>query len=289
MFRLSKIIYQFKNTFCNKNIEQKYQCLNWKALLFPLALICLLYSFLLLNHVVKDTQYILFQKDLFLFLNKKLSYLDDFQINITQFGDAFVVLSCLTIFIKSSPRLWKSLFFALLFTGIFSKILKECFKIARPAEYFGNKSFVIIGCENFGFSSLPSGHSITIFSILTILFFSFLPKNNYQRVFFVISLLLFGLLVAMSRVAVGAHYPLDTIFGGLVGIICGILGILVSNKINIPFCVNKQRNQWILLSLLLITSIIILFKFSEDHLLVYFICLTCLFYSIYDFFKTIYR
>ena len=287
MFKITPFQNHPNNFFCNKSIDQKYQCLSWKLLLIPISIITILYAFLLLNHVVKDVQYIQFQKNWFLFLNKKLSYLDDFQLNITQFGDAFIFLSCLSVLIKSSPRLWKSLFFTLIFGGIFSKILKECFKIPRPAEYFGTKSFVIVGCENFGFSSLPSGHSITVFSILTVLFFSFLPKPSNKKILYVLGLSLFGLLVALSRVAVGAHYPLDTIFGGLIGIVCGIIGILVSNKVNIPFSVNSIKNQWILLSLLFVSTIIILFKFSEEQLFVYFICLTCLIYAIYGFFKNI--
>lgn len=287
MFKITPFQNHPNNFFCNKSIDQKYQCLSWKLLLIPISIITILYVFLLLNHVVKDVQYIQFQKNWFLFLNKKLSYFDDFQLNITQFGDAFIFLSCLSVLIKSSPRLWKSLFFTLIFGGIFSKILKDCFKIPRPAEYFGSKSFVIVGCENFGFSSLPSGHSITVFSILTVLYFSFLPKPNNKKILYVLGLSLFGLLVALSRVAVGAHYPLDTIFGGLIGIFCGIIGILVSNKVNIPFSVNSIKNQWILLSLLFVSTIIILFKFSEEQLFVYFICLTCLFYAIYGFFKNI--
>lgn len=61
--------------------------------------------------------------------------------------------------------------------------------------------------------SFPSAHSMNIFA-QAMLFSMFYPKLR-------IYLFLFAGLVAISRVYVGVHYPLDILFGAIIGIAIG--------------------------------------------------------------------
>ncbi|MCT6716620.1 phosphatase PAP2 family protein, partial [Staphylococcus aureus] len=87
--------------------------------------------------------------------------------------------------------------------------------VPRPAAVFDNNSFTVIGKTLSGHNSLPSGHSITIFTILTVLLFSFMPKKLNYKIIWITTFTFAGLMIAFTRVGVGAHYPLDVIAGGI--------------------------------------------------------------------------
>ena len=98
--------------------------------------------------------------------------------------------------------------FYLLLTSLLTQILKIIFGRARPNYTdFQNNLNLEFFTINPQYHSFPSGHSSTIFCVVIILGVLF-PKLKY---FFYIS----GLLVAVSRVLVGAHFVTD-IFAGLI-------------------------------------------------------------------------
>ena len=100
----------------------------------------------------------------------------------------------------------------LLLTGLITQILKIAFGRARPNytnfENNLNLDFFTIDPH---FHSFPSGHSSTIFCIVIIMGL-LLPKIRF---FFYLA----GLLIAVSRVLVGAHFITDIFAGLLVAII----------------------------------------------------------------------
>jgi membrane-associated phospholipid phosphatase len=76
-------------------------------------------------------------------------------------------------------------------------------------EEFGSHYFHHFHAPGYDFSSMPSGHSITIASI-GIALMILLPRFKYLWLFMAV-------IVAFSRVAVSAHYPSDVVFGFYVG------------------------------------------------------------------------
>ena len=99
--------------------------------------------------------------------------------NLTQLGDASIFLSFLILLVIYAPKFWESLLSALLVSAVLCKFLKELFSIPRPAEILNKDSFIIVGRTLDGFSSLPSGHTVTVFTILTVILFAFMPKKNH--------------------------------------------------------------------------------------------------------------
>ena len=64
--------------------------------------------------------------------------------------------------------------------------------------------------------SFPSGHTMTAFAV-AVACSIFMPRLRYV-------LIPFACLTGISRIYVGAHFPIDVIFGGLVGVFLGLLG-----------------------------------------------------------------
>jgi Membrane-associated phospholipid phosphatase len=70
--------------------------------------------------------------------------------------------------------------------------------------------------------SFPSGHAADVWTGATILFV--VAKQISVK----FSLIVVAILVSLSRVALGAHYPIDILVGSLIGVLIGSLCLIVS-------------------------------------------------------------
>ncbi len=264
----------------NEIVIRNYSKLKPTLFFLPLLLLSIIYFFLLINKALSVEKYIEIQKNWFYYLNIKLSYFPNLAYNLTQFGDALIFLSFISIFIVYATKIWEALLTASFFSAIFSAVLKELFLVLRPAAAFDNNSFVIIGKALPGHSSLPSGHSITVFTVLSVLMFAFIPKNFKNKFLYFFSITFIGLILVFTRVAVGAHFPLDVIIGGIIGYISGLLGIFLNRKYSIWLWINNKKYYPIFIFLFLICSILLSIRIWNENLVIYNLALICLFVSI---------
>jgi len=93
-------------------------------------------------------------------------------------------------------------------TGI-EETLKGIFQIPRPAAAIGLDSILTLGEVKLR-NSFPSGHAT--FSFVTASVLGYRRPLPWKCVLYA-----FALLVAWSRIYVGAHYPLDVVSGALLG------------------------------------------------------------------------
>ena len=132
------------------------------------------------------------------------------------------------------------IFFNILFSGIIVQILKHIFGRPRPPLFHSN-NLSTLDIFNFDsrWHSFPSGHTATIFAFIFCLMFLFPKIKNI--------LIAIAIIIASTRVIVGAHYVSDIFGGAFVAYITTILlrdnffqksklfqsdqGILVSNEI----------------------------------------------------------
>lgn len=93
--------------------------------------------------------------------------------------------------------------------GIFWKVLSCLFPVARP---FVAEGFVPLVNVSLGvyYASFPSGHTAFLAALGIAIAFSEKPLG--------ILILILGVLVGISRVAVGVHYPSDILAGFILGI-----------------------------------------------------------------------
>ena len=218
----------------DRMVSDNFRNVKFGLLIPPFSLLLLFgFYFILFNEGDNYIdRYINIQKDLFFYFNGQLSEFPNLQFNLTQLGDVLVFFPLITIFIIYAPKLWEALLTSAILSLVMSATLKKLFAVPRPSAIFDNESFVIIGRTLSGNTSLPSGHSIATFIVITILLFAFMPKKNTNKIIWSLFFLTLGLVISFSRVGVGAHYPFDVIVGSTIGYIVAIIGIQINNKVS---------------------------------------------------------
>lgn len=281
---LNKFIEEYPtshNNRMNTYVIQNFSKLKLSLFIVPLLLLIAIVLLLYTQDSLSVDEYIQVQKGCFYFLNSKLSQFPNIIFNLTQLGDEIIILSCLSIFMLYAPKIWEALLSASLVSCIFSTSLKKIFAVPRPAAVFDSHSFAILGKTLSGHSSLPSGHSITAFTILTVLMFAFMPKKWGAKSLWFMLIISIGLVLVFTRVGVGAHYPLDVIIGGIIGYISAILGVFINEKYKIWTWINYKKYYPVFILFFLICGILIINRIKVENLFVFYAALTVLSISLY--------
>ncbi len=265
----------------NSNVITNYSKLRLSLFFLPLFLLIAIAIFLYSQDSLNAIKYIQIQKNAFLFINHNLGQYPNITYNVTQLGDASILLSFLIIFIVYAPKMWEALLSASLVSLVFSTVLKNLFLVPRASEVFDTKSFIIIGKAATGFASLPSGHSITVFTTFTVLLYAFMPKDVKNKMLWFFSIISIGLMIVFTRVGVGAHYPLDVIIGSIIGYISGLIGIFICQKYKIWTWINNKKYFPIFILMILISCVSLISKINNENLVVYYLTLISLFVSLY--------
>ncbi|WP_317368076.1 phosphatase PAP2 family protein [uncultured Tyzzerella sp.] len=105
--------------------------------------------------------------------------------------------------------------FVPLVTIIIAKILRKKIKAKRPFEKLNITSLV----AHKGGNSMPSNHSASAM-VLALALTYILPQ---YFIFFIILAIITG----VFRILAGLHYPIDVLFGFILGLIIGILGFFI--------------------------------------------------------------
>ncbi len=151
--------------------------------------------------------------------------------NITFLGDGLFVFLVLSFFVRKNMQVLWSGFFAGLITLLLVNFLKSYFDVPRPAGVLDINSFNIIG-PMLKKRAFPSGHTATIFTLVGILGL-YLKSAKIK-----IILLNLGLLVGFSRIAVGAHWPSDILFGISIGLISSLIAYSLVQNLKIKSSTN---------------------------------------------------
>lgn len=182
----------------------------------------------LFSIALDKNSYLASQKVVFSFGNQALQFLPAlFWYNITHLGNALVLIPLLSFICLFNRRAWAAMFGAIPLAGALSHAGKNFFAIPRPAAILDPEQFTIIGSILTAHTSFPSGHTITIFSAMSALWFALVNEGNKRDClkFTLFTLLcLVASITAVSRVAVGAHWPADLLFGAALGVVAGFSG-----------------------------------------------------------------
>jgi len=94
----------------------------------------------------------------------------------------------------------------------------------QPRPYILLSSVIPLITQNINeaYHSFPSGHTIFFFTISTVVYLYYKKLGTF---FFFISFIM-----ALSRIIIGVHWPIDIAFGGMLGIITGYIIHLIYNK-----------------------------------------------------------
>ena len=166
--------------------------------------------------------------------------------SLTHFGDSiyfFVPTALIWIAIKISNSKNKIIntisdislfiFFSILLSGVIAQIAKHIIGRPRPILYndFDMKSVNIFNFDA-KWHSFPSGHTTTIFAFIFCLFFLFPKIKNF--------LISVAIIIASTRVIIGAHFISDIFGGVLVAYLCTIFVRNKFHKNNKIFVFNND-------------------------------------------------
>jgi membrane-associated phospholipid phosphatase len=205
-------------------------------------------------------------KFLFITINTYCALLNPFiWANITFLGDTLTASAIMLLYIRKRPDLVWSGLIASIVAILIVNILKSHFHILRPPAIINKDTINIIGPALFN-RSFPSGHTVTIFTLAGILMFYF--KSPTVR----FSLIFMALLIGISRIAVGVHWPADVLAGAALGSLCAAIGMYSVEKLGW----NRMRIMQLVIGFVLIASdfYLLLFydsKYEQAILLQYFI------------------
>ena len=258
-------------------VIKNFQNVTSKSLILPLIVLFSFFCFFVITtESTFVNTYVECQKYIFLELNNVLSIHPKIAYNITQLGDALVIFPFFFIFLIVAPKFWEVLLTSSIFTLIVSAVLKLIFAVPRPAAMIDMDTFTIMGRPNIMHTSLPSGHSMTAFMVITVLLYAFMPKKMSFKVIWSVVLILIGLTIGFSRVAVGAHYPIDVILGCAIGCIMAILSIRLNTNLNWLYWMKTRRFYPIIMLILSIWTYLVILKIMKHNMVIFYLSLIAL-------------
>ncbi len=178
---------------------------------------------------------------------------------LTTFGDSLVVFSLALLLVGRRPDwLWALMLGAV--TGAVAvhglKEWSDAYGVYRPANYFGADEMVIIG-ETLKRVSFPSGHTAAAFTLTALVCLQGGVATRWKW-----AAVLAAVLVAISRIAVGAHWPLDVLGGALVAWLSMLAALRLAPQIGWGEGLGAQR---LFALLLVIAALQLLFAHDSGY------------------------
>ena len=141
-------------------------------------------------------------------------------------GNGWGVFSLSIPLLLWAPRMLTACVIGASLAGLVSRVFKFGLALPRPAAVLDNSTFHIVG-EAVHHYALPSGHTLTVFAVATAIYFSLPPSHRLSGLWLFVVALFSGI----ARIAVGAHWPADVMAGMSVGILGGLVGISLANRL----------------------------------------------------------
>jgi membrane-associated phospholipid phosphatase len=191
----------------------------------PIVLLVLLVTFVVLTGSrVGDHGEI--ERSAFIGLNHMLNFWPrEVWTNLTLLGDAGVLIALLSPLLLFRPRAWIAMICAAPLAAAVSTLGKRLLEVPRPGAVIDPTQFTHIGHVLSASDSLPSGHSITVFTAVVAVLATLLPSpSNWRQWGMIFAGMLAATIVCLSRVAVGVHWPQDVVAGAAVGWLTGLVG-----------------------------------------------------------------
>lgn len=146
--------------------------------------------------------------------------------NVTTFGDSLVVFSAALLLLERRPLLLWVLLFSALVSTLVVHGLKEWMLVMRPPAVLPADELIVIGIAHKAVS-FPSGHTTAIFSMVALFALRRDVAPGWK-----LALLGLGVLVGISRMAVGVHWPLDVLGGAAIAWTSVMIGYFFAPQIS---------------------------------------------------------
>jgi undecaprenyl-diphosphatase len=179
-----------------------------------LYLLILSASFMLSGLLLAGSNY---NREAMVILNQAGTGVDWFWSFLTQFGEGGAVLLLLLVFTRFTRHGSALSLKCFVIGSLLSPALKSLFAHARPLSVLEPGVIHSIGMPPVAANSMPSGHSMTAIAAVTVLWLC-IPQHLKFKPYSLL-LFVFGSLVVLSRIMVGAHWPSDVLAGAGLGLL----------------------------------------------------------------------
>ena len=162
-------------------------------------------------------------------------------------GDGMGLLGVTAPLLVLAPRLMWAWLCAAPFAVMFARAGKFFIESPRPAAVVDHAHMRIVG-ETLLSVSMPSGHTLTAFAVAGALYFALPERTRWHHAW----LWLLALGTGLSRIAVGAHWPGDVAVGASLGLLAGLLGSVLLERLPAPWCLP---GSWALRAVALVLAL----------------------------------
>ena len=166
---------------------------------------------------------------------------------LTQWGDAAVVLLMMLVLGRSSRKGAALAIKSFLIGSVVSPLLKIWWSVPRPLMAIEPSLLNPMGNPPGSANAMPSGHALAVSTLVCLIVLMY--PSLLRRKALLLPLILGGLVVAFSRVVVGAHWPADVLAGLGLGIWIAWLAMQSEKLWPWTSFLNTRPGNWLLLIL----------------------------------------
>ena len=143
---------------------------------------------------------------------------------VTLFGEPLTILALGLVCYLRRPQAGWSLILGGLVAALVVNGLKELLGLPRPLSVLPPETVQVVG-QALHWRAMPSGHTATAFLFAAVVFWcaDLRPLKA--------ATLALAILAGLSRVMVGAHWPLDVLAGAALGWLLGALGVWMATRL----------------------------------------------------------
>lgn len=193
-----------------------------------------------------------FELDVLLFLqNIRTAFLNIILQGITMLGEeVLMVLVIAVLYFCIDKKFAQKLFFVTVTSAGINGIIKNLVRFPRP---FASGKILCVREDTATGYSFPSGHTQTFATMST----TIANKLKKPLITFLVGILI--VLVAFSRMYLGAHYPSDVVVGAVLGVVLALIGTSLFDKV-------ENKKVLYLATIILLTPFAIMFLINPNEL-----------------------
>lgn len=171
-------------------------------------------------------------------------------------GNGWGVLGVTAPLLVLAPRLMWAWLCAAPFAIAFARTGKFFLESPRPAAVVDNAQMRIVG-DVLHNVSMPSGHTLTAFAVASGIYFALPRATRWHHAW----LWVLALGTGLSRIAVGAHWPGDVAVGVSLGLLSGLLGKQLLERMAPVHC---QPTHWSLRLVAMLVAVAVYHLMTEE-------------------------
>jgi membrane-associated phospholipid phosphatase len=192
---------------------------------------------------------------------------EGFWLFITNLGRGWPTFAILAALDLGSGRRTALFFRCILISAVLLPLMKKFFSVARPVAVMEPGVLHLMGVPVSGMSSMPSGHALTAGAVLAVLWFAHTNHEPNRRFPYAgLAAVLIALLVAFSRIMIGAHWPADVLVGLGIGMLMAYAAYWHEQRQPWANALSKGYWPWAIIALQFISAGILFWSAAENPL-----------------------